>query len=187
MGGPAAEERQRGPQLVGREAELDELSAALGDAAEGRGRLFVLSGEPGIGKTVLADALAARARSEDTLVLWGRCWEGGGAPAYWPWVQVIRASLRAGDPAELTARLGPAAGHVARLVPELADEAPEAPAGDEDARFALFDAVTTLLRAAAERQPLLLGPRCSFCVSSRASCATRRSSSCARTATRRRG
>src|SRR5947207_13203071 len=109
MGGPAAEERQHGPQLVGRAAELDELAVALGDAAEGRGGLFVLSGEPGIGKTVLADALAARARGEGALVVWGRCWEGGGAPAYWPWVQVIRACLRAGDPTELPASLGPTA------------------------------------------------------------------------------
>jgi hypothetical protein len=50
------------------------------------------AGEPGIGKTRLAEELPAAATSRGTLVSWGRCWEGEGAPAFWPWVQVWPAA-----------------------------------------------------------------------------------------------
>ena len=48
--------------FVGREAELNELLAGLEAAVAGRGRLFLVSGEPGIGKSRLADELIARGR-----------------------------------------------------------------------------------------------------------------------------
>ena len=73
--------------FVGREAELAKLIAGLDDAIAGHGRLFLLVGEPGIGKSRLADELIVRARERGARVLVGRCWEAGGAPAYWPWVQ----------------------------------------------------------------------------------------------------
>ncbi|HEY3263789.1 MAG TPA: AAA family ATPase [Actinomycetota bacterium] len=65
--------------FVGRERELAELVASLDEAFGGRGRLVLLSGEPGIGKRRLADELAGRAASRGLRVLWGRCWEAGGA------------------------------------------------------------------------------------------------------------
>src|SRR5450755_326810 len=77
--------------FVGRERELAELRAALDDVNAGRGRLFVLSGEPGIGKTRLAEEIAREAAARGMRAVWGRSWEGGGAPAYWPWVQILRA------------------------------------------------------------------------------------------------
>jgi MoxR-like ATPase len=64
---------ERGP-LVGREREIAEASVALEGAAGGRGRLLMLVGEPGIGKTSLADTIAATAASRGFRVLWGRCW-----------------------------------------------------------------------------------------------------------------
>ena len=70
--------------FVGRERELSELRGGLADATSGRGRvggMFLISGEPGIGKTRLADELASEAASRGMRVVWGRCWEGGGAPA----------------------------------------------------------------------------------------------------------
>ena len=100
--GPAdtgAEGRPRGA-FVGRERELAELTAGLDDALAGRGRLFLLVGEPGIGKSRLAEELAARARARGALVLVGRCWEAGGAPAYWPWVQSLRAYVRQAEPGD---------------------------------------------------------------------------------------
>ncbi len=59
------------PLAVGRERELSELCAGLEEAAVGRGRLFLISGEVGIGKTRLADELAVEANSRATRVAAG--------------------------------------------------------------------------------------------------------------------
>src|SRR5262245_49064090 len=83
--------------FVGRAREFAELDGALEALRDGRGGLYLLSGEPGIGKTRLAERVADAAAERGTLVLWGRCWESGGAPAYWPWVQVLRAAFRGRD------------------------------------------------------------------------------------------
>src|SRR6266404_1225339 len=80
--------------FVGRHDELVELRAGLEDAVTGGGRFFLVVGEAGIGKTRLVEELAREAAERGHLVLWGRCWEGEGAPPYWPWIQAIRASLR---------------------------------------------------------------------------------------------
>lgn len=144
--------------LCGRSAELDELRAALRAAAAGRGRFLALTGEPGIGKTRLAEAAADLARGAGALVLWGPCWEGGGAPAYWPWVQVLRALHRHVDDEDLPALLGPHRPWVARLVPELAGAAGTADVdpSSAEARFALFDAVASTLRHAARDHPVVV-------------------------------
>src|SRR2546421_624744 len=73
------------PVLVGRDSELDELLVGVNDAMAGSGRLFLIAGDPGIGKSHLAYEAASRARDLGFKVAWGRCWEAGGAPAYWPW------------------------------------------------------------------------------------------------------
>jgi DNA-binding SARP family transcriptional activator len=161
---PALERREpagdRRRVFVGRERELGGLLAGLADAAAGRGGLFLVSGEPGIGKTRLCEELAACARERGGIVLVGRCWEAGGAPAYWPWVQAIRSLVSGVDPAPLCARLGPDAGFVAQLVPELARFAPESGRSalleSEDARFRLFEATASLLKEAAKDDPLVL-------------------------------
>jgi len=77
--------------LVGRERELGQLVASLEAAARGEGGSYVVAGEAGIGKTRVADALSDAAAARGTRVAWGRCWEAGGAPAHWPWVQVVRS------------------------------------------------------------------------------------------------
>jgi tetratricopeptide (TPR) repeat protein len=148
------------PLFVGRERELAALAAGLDDALAGRGALFLVSGEPGIGKSRLTDELATHARARDVQVLWGRCWEAGGAPAYWPWVQSLRSYIRDVDAEVLRARLGSGAVDLARLVPEVADlrsgSSESVVTNPETARFRLFEAVAEFLRAAGEARPLVL-------------------------------
>jgi tetratricopeptide (TPR) repeat protein len=146
--------------LVGRDSELGELLAGLDDAAGGTGGLFLLAGDPGMGKSRLAGEVAARARDRGLKVAWGRCWEAGGAPAYWPWMQALRALLRGLDSEQLRAHLGAGAPFVAQMVPEVAEMLPDVrqppPMEAEGARFRLFDAVATFLRNAGAGRPLML-------------------------------
>lgn len=146
--------------FVGRDRELEALRAGLNDALDGRGRLFLVGGEPGIGKSRLADEVAAEGRARGARALWGRCWEAGGAPAYWPWVQCLRSYLREADPQAIRRHIGMGAPYLIHLLPEIHELAPDVPApqvGDpEGARFRLFDAAATFLRNAAADQPLVL-------------------------------
>src|SRR5215813_14916787 len=79
--------------FVGRKPELGELRAGFDRAIAGRGGVFLVAGEPGIGKSELADRLGIEAAARGVDVLWGRSWEGEGAPPYWPWAQIIRAHV----------------------------------------------------------------------------------------------
>jgi tetratricopeptide (TPR) repeat protein len=148
-----------GGVFVGRERELAELLEGLDDALEGRGRLFLVAGEPGIGKSRLTDELASRARERGVRVLYGRCWEAGGAPTYWPWVQALRAHVREQPPDALRVQLGAGAGELAQILPEvremLGDVAAE-PLDAEGARFRLFDATAAFLREVSAAQPLVI-------------------------------
>ncbi|HIB12956.1 MAG TPA: ATP-binding protein, partial [Dehalococcoidia bacterium] len=80
--------------FVGRQQEMAALEAALHDALSGQGRLVMLAGEPGIGKTRTAQELAAYAKEHGVQVLWGWCYEEEGAPPYWPWVQTMRSYVQ---------------------------------------------------------------------------------------------
>ena len=146
--------------FVGREAELTQLRAGLDNAFAGEGRLFLLAGEPGIGKSRLAEELMAHARARSARVLVGRCWEAGGAPAYWPWVQSIRAYVRETDAADLRSQLGGGAGDIAQIVPDLRHLFPDLPKRQsfetEGDRFRLFDATAEFLSNASSARPILL-------------------------------
>jgi hypothetical protein len=142
-------------EFVGRARELGELRAGIDEALAGRGGLWLLCGEPGIGKSRLAEELARGTAGAS--VLWGRCWEAGGAPAYWPWVQILRTLLR--RPAIRQLAEAPAtAAHLEPLLPELGIEREGRPLAlpPEQARFKLMDAIGGLLCEAAAAEPLLL-------------------------------
>jgi DNA-binding CsgD family transcriptional regulator len=146
--------------FVGRGRELAELSAALDRALAGRGQMVLLAGEPGIGKTRTAAELAGIAEERGCRVLWGRCYEWEGAPAYWPWVQLLRGYLASVDDDRLRADLGSGAADIAQIAPEigarLPDLAPLPPMEPEQARFRLFDALATFFANAARDKPLVL-------------------------------
>jgi hypothetical protein len=141
--------------LIGRDPELAELRTALRSAQRGQGALVLLVGEPGIGKTRLAYDFAREAEAEGAQVTWGRAWEAGGAPAYWPWIEAMRrfASVSAQASDAERARIAP----LARLIPELEGCAPPPPAADPSQdRFQLFEAVTEFLSLVARERPLVV-------------------------------
>src|SRR6266536_390893 len=154
--------RRGGWAFVGRDREVAELAAGLEDAAGGRGRLFLVAGEPGIGKTWLAEHLAGLAVERGVGVLWGRCWEGGGAPPFWPWTQIIGRLADGCDDETLAAYLGAGAGAIAQLIPGLAERlgttatSPDPSPESDAARFYLFKAITDFFKQAATARPLLL-------------------------------
>jgi eukaryotic-like serine/threonine-protein kinase len=153
-------DRLAGGVHVGREREVDELCEAADLALAGHGQLVLISGEPGIGKTRLAEELTTYAHLLDALVLWGRCYEGEGAPAYWPWMRVVGAYSVDHDPDALAATMGAGAADIAEMVSEVRRRLPglESPpaVGAEQARFRLFDSVTTFLVNASRREPLVV-------------------------------
>jgi predicted ATPase/DNA-binding winged helix-turn-helix (wHTH) protein len=120
--------------FVGRAAQLEVLDERLARAAQGRGNIVLLGGEPGIGKTKLLDVFVARARANGARVLTGRADEEGGAPSLWPWAEMLSAY------AQETGERVPAL-----VATESADD-----------RFAMFRAVAALWTAAARATPLVL-------------------------------
>jgi DNA-binding SARP family transcriptional activator len=164
----AAEQRRDGRRrepdapapFVGRARELSALLGGLDQMLAGRGGLFLLAGEPGIGKSRLSDEVTRHARERGVEVLVGRCWEAGGAPAYWPWVQALRTHVRRRGPDGLQFELGAGAAEVAQLLPELREMFPDLAdprsLSPEAARFRLFENVAGFLVAAAQCQPLML-------------------------------
>ena len=106
-------------------------------ALGGAHAIVLLAGEAGIGKTALARELAARARARGADVVWGAGWDGGGAPAMWPWAQVVRELARRRTPEELRADAGTGAPWLAAVSPELRaalGDVPAAPPADDELR-----------------------------------------------------
>jgi hypothetical protein len=149
-----------GSAFIGREKELTALSSALDEARGGRGRLVLLAGEPGAGKTRLADELSALAPARGTPVFWGRSWEAGGAPAYWPWLEVLAGLAATLDDAALAQALGDGARALAEVVPALRERVHDpggaAPPTADEARFRLWRAARGLCARAAAPAGLLI-------------------------------
>jgi DNA-binding CsgD family transcriptional regulator len=149
-------------RIVGRTHELAMFREAFDRMLAGRRQLVLISGEPGIGKTRCAEALAEVAEDQGALVLWGRCREEAGAPPYWPWVQILRAYVDAASLDEVRLNMGTAAKEIAALVPELLDSAhhtQQTPSGLADstpARFRTFDAVRQFFHQATQQVPITL-------------------------------
>jgi len=143
--------------LVGREQERGLIDQAVERAAKGEGALLLVTGEAGIGKSRLVEVASEAAATRGVRGVWGRCLEAGGAPPFWPWVQVFRALWREGALASLTPARKRALWHV---LPEIADvevTAPPASSADpERARFRLLDGACAALLDVAAHAPRLV-------------------------------
>jgi oligopeptide transport system substrate-binding protein len=154
--------------LVGRDRELaflhgcwqEALSQAGREAQAEGGRLVLIRGEAGVGKTRLVEEFASQLRWQGVQVLWGRCYEFERLLPYQPIAEALRSMLPALTPMELADLPAWALGEVARLVPELAGHVPdrEIPSsGDSDQQQArLFEGLTQVLAKLASRGPLFI-------------------------------
>lgn len=146
--------------MVGRDVELDRLLDRLTKAADGRGGVVLIAGEPGIGKTRLLAELSERTHQNGVLVLSGHCYEGEWAPPYAPFGEALGAHVVTADPAQLEVDLGPGAGPLAQLVPAIRhvvqDVAQPPPVEPNEERFRLLDAMARFLAARSRRAPVLL-------------------------------
>ena len=129
------------------------MRAALDAALAGSGRIVLLGGEPGIGKTRLARVLAGEAESRGVPVWWGRGWEDGSAPAFWPWNTALRSWIDPTGHEAVAAAAGPWVGELTHVFPVLRDRIPELPPTESSesdrARFRLFETVSRFLRSVA--------------------------------------
>jgi DNA-binding SARP family transcriptional activator/tetratricopeptide (TPR) repeat protein len=155
---PGLARRERSP-FVGREDSLGWLRAQWSEALGGSGRLGLIAGDPGIGKTRLAAELARAAHEEGAAVLLGRCQEEA-LISYQPFVEAFGWYVGAVSPEVLRGQLGTHGGELARLVPQLARRLPdlsEPVSGDPDGqRFRLFEAAGSLLANASRSWPVVL-------------------------------
>jgi DNA-binding winged helix-turn-helix (wHTH) protein len=118
---------QRSSVMVGREHELASLIGGLDDAA-GRGRLFLICGEPGLGKTRLAAEVATVAEAKRMALMVGHCSEHDEAVAYLPFVEILESFVeRPQSQDRLRAAMGPEASELARLLPKLRNILPGLP------------------------------------------------------------
>ena len=90
-------------------------------------------------------------------VLWGRCYEGEGVPPFWPWVPAIRSYVLEQDPAQIRLEMAAGAADIAEIVSDVRDKltdlAPPPAIEPEQARFRLFDSITTFLSGLAANNP----------------------------------
>lgn len=121
--------------FVGRSLELTRAQLAIDRAFAGEGSLVCFCGEAGIGKTRLVERAAVWAEERGARVAWGRVWESGGAPAYWPFIEVFRALGLDAPFADAERAVGP---------------------GAAEARFDAFDGAARRLKAAAMAVPVIL-------------------------------
>jgi eukaryotic-like serine/threonine-protein kinase len=153
-------QRTRQWGLIGREQELAILLDALDQARVGLGSVALVLGEPGVGKTRLAEELAERAAVGGTLVLRGHCPDTGLSSHYWPWAQILRSLVAAMSEEEVHSDLRYAAAELAVLLPEIRGRFPDLPPAAEtdlvDPRSRFLDAAIGFVLGAARSRTLVL-------------------------------
>jgi class 3 adenylate cyclase/tetratricopeptide (TPR) repeat protein len=141
--------------LVARDAELESMLAAV-DAVAGRsGRLVFLAGEPGIGKTRLAQEATLQLRNRGFLVATGRCYQPQGAVPFYPFLEAL-SSLYAAAPPLLQTSTPQRWPYLAHLLPNKNLPVPVVSSEGQEAQERLFWSVTGFLQAISEVMPVAL-------------------------------
>jgi tetratricopeptide (TPR) repeat protein len=164
-----ADTGERETPFLGREAELERLRQAFGQAASGLGQTVLLAGEAGIGKSRLVSELGRQARAQNGLVLVGDCLYSDTPNPYAPFAQMAQSyeeQMRAGRPAEgdrveeaVAAALADLRALVAPSARSKADGERLAWLGQSaprDAQAQAFELVTRFVLAASRLRPLVL-------------------------------
>ncbi len=146
-------------RLVGRREELETLHRLWQSALNGHAYLALISGEPGIGKTRLANELIVYARLSGAEVLRGGCYEYEAASPYLPFVEALREWVRRQSDDELRRSLGSQAVEIAKLAPEVDSRLGPLPVNPpleaNDERLRLFDHIARTFQRLAEGSGLL--------------------------------
>jgi DNA-binding winged helix-turn-helix (wHTH) protein/tetratricopeptide (TPR) repeat protein len=157
---PSIAEQPHQGSFVGREYERSELRGALANAASGSGRICLISGEAGIGKTRLCGEIAREAQEKGLAVLVGQCSEQEAVP-YLPFVEILERWVDRWDtPDDLRRAIGEEAPELGRLLPKLMRIIPDLPPPIElpadQARRQLFNSFTNFIACRSREQPTML-------------------------------
>ena len=147
-------------RFIGRADEMAALRAAIDASLGGQASLVMIAGEPGIGKTRLAEEAGVYARLRGAQVLMGRCYEGEAASPYSSFVEAIREYVATRPDDALKAELGDGGSDVAKLVSEIRKRIPDLPSpratDPNEERKRLFDSVASFLINASKTHPIML-------------------------------
>ena len=163
---PAVPVRRRAPvpaagtPLAGRDDVLARLDDVLSAVRSGQGRLVLLRGSAGIGKTALLREVALRSAAAGVAVASGSCPEADTPPVFWPWLQVFRDLIETAGPDAVTAAFAPHGNVIGLLDSSLAGLLPlpllEPAADPELGRTRLFHGLASGLAALAADRPFVL-------------------------------
>lgn len=147
--------------IVGRTRELALVRSRLHSlVTERRGGLILIAGEPGIGKSTLLEAVEELALDRDVAIHRGRSPAAQGAPAFWPWAQVVDSLAATLDEGALTTATSGVARYVSQLSTTVArrtgSTVPVVGDDPQTRRFLLYEAVASFMRQATEDAPAVL-------------------------------
>ncbi|MBN1655362.1 MAG: AAA family ATPase [Deltaproteobacteria bacterium] len=143
------------PPLVGRAAVIGRLDAALTSAFTGTGRICLLVGEPGIGKTRMAEALEKRVTASGARCAWAQCHSMETEPPLWLWTNILRGYLDTSFADDIRQILDERICELTRF-PEEGNLPGDWTTSAVGAGYRVFDAITQVLKRLSEQQPLVL-------------------------------
>ena len=148
------------PTLIGRDEQIAAIRRVLAQAREGNGRVALIVGEAGVGKSRLLRAMTEEARAAGFFVLEGACFEAERSIPYAPLLDLVRLFAGSASPALVSHVLGPAANDLVGIFPELRpllpDATPSASVDPESDRRRLFHVLAQAITILARTQPVFL-------------------------------